>query len=64
MQKIIVERPKGYMRPVKRLATYCDNCGQRIIWCVPHPKGQFCDTCLTAIRKAEKQIEINKKEGI
>ena len=61
MYKLVVERPSGYMRPVKRLAMYCDNCGQRIIYSSASDGRHLCENCYSAI-KSDKQLQ-NIKRG-
>ena len=30
---------------------FCDKCGRKIEWCLPHPKGQFCEKCLKEVKQ-------------
>ena len=63
MYKYVVERPIGYMRPVKRLALYCDKCGQRIVYSSSPTFGlDLCEDCYTDLKKSEKQLQ-NIKRG-
>lgn len=45
MIKRIKERPLGYNRAITHDVMFCDACGRRIMWCVPTPKGHFCEKC-------------------
>lgn len=51
MIKQITERTPGYWRKRTYNQMFCDKCGCKIEWCVPHPKGQFCDKCLKEVKQ-------------
>lgn len=61
MVQRIKEQPKGYLRPITHDVIFCDGCGRRINWCVPHPKGQFCDKCFQLVK--QNKLDANCQNG-
>lgn len=57
MIKCIKEQPLGYRRPIVHNVMYCDGCGRRIGWCVPHYYGKhYCEKCYKAHPESKKNV--------
>ena len=52
MIKRITERTRGYLRKRTYNQMFCDKCGRKIEWCLPHPKGHYCEKCLNEVKQA------------
>ena len=53
----VVERRLGITRRKISNQMFCDKCGLKIVWCVPHPMGQFCEKCLKEVKQKQSDAD-------